>query len=210
MSVLASSTFINIKEETIMKMKWKGWALAAGTLLLATGATQAAPTAEMLSDPCAGCHGTYGNSAGTTTPTLASHSKQSLVDAMKKFKSGERPATIMGRIAKGYGDGDFEAMGDFFSKQKFHAANQPFDKKKAARGAELHSSNCARCHLEDGKEGKDASPVMAGQWLDYLKIEMGLYTSGKRKMSDEKKEKVQPLSATDLEALLHYYASVTR
>jgi len=193
-----------------MKMKWKGWALAASTLLLTSGTVQAAPTGEMLADTCAGCHGTHGNSAGTTMPTLANHSKQSLVDAMKKFKSGERPATIMGRLAKAYGDGDFEAMGDFFSRQKFYAAKQPFDKKKAARGAELHSSNCARCHLEDGKEGKDASPVLAGQWLDYLKIEMDMYASGKRKMSDEKKEKVQPLSATDLEALLHFYASITR
>ena len=193
-----------------MKMKWQGWALAASTLLLVTGIARAAPTAEMLSDTCAGCHGTSGNSAGTTMPTLASHSKQSLVDAMKKFKSGERPGTIMGRIAKGYGDADFDAMGDFFAGQKFYAAKQPFDKKKAALGAELHSSFCARCHIEDGKEGKDTSPVIAGQWLDYLKIEMDQYASGKRKMSDEKKEKMQPLSATDLEAVLHFYASVTR
>lgn len=193
-----------------MTIKWKGWTLAASTLLLAAGTAQAAPTGEMLSAPCAGCHGTNGNSAGTTMPTLANHSKQSLVEAMKKYKSGERPATIMGRVAKGYTDGDFEAMGDFFAKQKFNAANQPFDKKKAARGAEVHSSSCARCHIEDGKEGKDASPVLAGQWLDYLKIEMDLYASGKRKMSDEKKEKMQPLSATDQDALLHFYASVTK
>lgn len=193
-----------------MKNKWKDLTLTACTLLLAAGTAQAAPTAEMLSGPCAGCHGTAGAGAGTTMPTIANHSKQSIVDAMKKYKSGERPATIMGRIAKGYSDGDFEAMGDYFSKQKFYAAKQSFDKKKAARGEELHSSNCARCHIEDGKEGKDASPVMAGQWLDYLKIEMDLYTSGKRKMSDEKKEKMQPLSAADLEAILHFYASVTK
>lgn len=191
-----------------MKHRWSGWALVAGALAFSATASAAPPTAEMLSNACAGCHGTNGGSAGPSMPSLASQSKTAIVDAMKKFKSGERPSTIMGRLAKGYSDADFEAMGNFFSKQKFHATSQVVDKTKAAKGAELQEANCSRCHLDDGKDGKDDTPVMASQWLPYLQMQMELYQSGKRKMPEKMAEKVKPLSREDLEALLHFYASV--
>jgi sulfide dehydrogenase cytochrome subunit len=187
-----------------------GWTLAVGALALSGTALAAPPTPEMISFACAGCHGTNGGSAGLTMPSLASQSKTAIVDAMKKFKSGERPSTVMGRLAKGYSDADFEAMGTFFSKQKFHATAQAVDKAKVARGAALQEENCSRCHLEDGKEGKDDTPVMASQWLGYLKMQMSLYESGKRKMPEKMAEKVKGLSKEDLDALLNFYASVNK
>ena len=69
-------------------------------------------------------------------------------------------------------------------------------------------TNCGRCHIEDGKEGKDDTPVMASQWLPYMQMQMADYLSGKRKMPEKMKEKVDPMSKEDLEALLHFYASV--
>ncbi len=190
-----------------MKKAWMGTAALAGVLLSAQ-AVAAPPTAEMLSNACAGCHGTKGGSAGLTMPSLAGQSKEAIVDAMKKFKSGERPATVMGRLAKGYGDAEIVAMGEFFSKQKLHATNQSLDKAKVAKGASLQEANCSRCHLEDGKEGKDDTPAMASQWLPYLQMQMDLYLSGKRKMPEKMEEKVKPLSREDLDALLNFYASV--
>jgi sulfide dehydrogenase cytochrome subunit len=193
-----------------MKQRWSGWALATGALVFSASALAAPPTPEMISFACAGCHGTNGGSAGMTMPSLAAQSKTAIVDAMKKFKSGERPSTVMGRLAKGYGDADFEAMASFFSKQKIHFTGQTVDKAKAAKGADLQESNCSRCHLDDGKDGKDDTPVMASQWLPYLQMQMELYESGKRKMPEKMAEKVKPLSKADLEALLHYYASVNK
>lgn len=190
-----------------MKKAWIGTAALAGVLLSAQS-TAAPPTAEMLSNACAGCHGTKGGSAGLTMPSLAGQSKEAIVDAMKKFKSGERPATVMGRLAKGYSDAEIVAMGEFFSKQKLHATNQSLDKAKVAKGASLQEANCSRCHLEDGKEGKDDTPAMASQWLPYLQMQMDLYLSGKRKMPEKMEEKVKPMSREDLDALLHFYASV--
>jgi cytochrome subunit of sulfide dehydrogenase len=191
-----------------MKQSRSGWALVAGALAFSVTAVAAPPTAEMISFACAGCHGTNGGSAGLAMPSLASQSKSAIIDAMKKFKSGERPSTVMGRLAKGYSDADFEAMGNFFSKQKFHSTTQALDKAKVAKGAELQEANCSRCHLDDGKDGKDDTPVMASQWLDYLKMQMELYQSDKRKMPDKMAEKVKRLSAEDVDALLHFYASV--
>lgn len=190
-----------------MKTRLTGLAMVAG-LGLSSAAFAAPPTAEMISYACAGCHGTNGGSAGLTMPSLASQSKASIVDAMKKFKSGERPSTVMGRLAKGYTDADFAAMGDFFSKQKFHATTQMVDASKAKKGADLQDANCSRCHLDDGKDGKDDTPVMASQWLGYLKMQADLYDSGKRKMPKDMADKWNKLSKEDREALLHFYASV--
>lgn len=193
-----------------MKQRWKGWALATGALMISATAFAAGPNAQMLANACAGCHGTNGGSAGLTMPSLAAQSKKAIVDAMKKFRSGERPSSIMGRLAKGYSDAQIEMLGDFFSKQKIHFTNQNIDKAKAAKGAELQEANCSRCHLDDGKEGKDDTPVMASQWLPYLQMQMDLYQSGKRKMPEKMAEKVKPLSKQDIDALLHFYASVSK
>jgi len=190
-----------------MTRKWSSGALIAGAMALSASAF-AAPTAAMLSNACAGCHGTHGASAGPSMPSIAGQSKEAIVDAMKKFKSGERPSTIMGRLAKGYTDADFDAMGDFFAKQKLHATAQTLDAAKIAKGRDLEEANCSRCHMEGGKEGKDNSPAMASQWLPYLQIQMDQYLSGHRKMPEKMAEKVKPLSKQDLEALLHFYASV--
>jgi sulfide dehydrogenase cytochrome subunit len=193
-----------------MKQRRNAWLFAVGTLVASAVAHAAPPTAEMLTNACSGCHGTNGGSAGLAMPSLASQSKTAIIDAMKKFKSGERPSTVMGRLAKGYTDTDFEMMGNFFSKQKVHFTSQAVDKNKAAKGADLQEANCSRCHLEDGKEGKDDTPVMASQWLQYLQMQMDLYQSGKRKMPEKMAEKVKPLSKEDLDALLHFYAGVNK
>lgn len=36
---------------------------------------------------------------------------------MREFKSGARPATVMGRIAKGFDDAEIDAMAEWFAKQ---------------------------------------------------------------------------------------------
>ncbi len=194
-----------------MKLRWSTWALVTGILTVpaAAGAAEQ-PSAAMLANACAGCHGTHGGSAGLTMPSLAGQSKTSIVEAMKKFKSGQRPSSIMGRLAKGYTDQQIEALGEFFSKQKIHFTNQTVNVAMANKGGLLQEKYCSRCHLEDGKEGKDDTPVLASQWLPYLQMQMELYHSGKRKMPEKMAEKVKALSKEDIDALLHFYAGVNK
>ena len=190
-----------------MKRKWSNWALTASALAFSVTAFAVPPTEEMLATACAGCHGTNGGSAGDTMPSLASQSKNAIVDAMQKFKSGERDSTIMGRLAKGYSDEQIVALGEYFSKQKRYSTGQKIDKAKVARAAKIEEKACGRCHLDQGTDGKDNTPVMASQWLPYLQIQMELYESSHRKMSDKMAEKFKETSKQDLDALIHFYAA---
>jgi sulfide dehydrogenase cytochrome subunit len=140
-------------------------------------------------------------------PSLAGQSKEFFVDAMKKFRSGERPGTVMSRLTKGYTDEQIETMAEFFAKQKPHAQNAAVDPALVAKGKSVYNSACKRCHLENGKEFEEDTPVVAGQWLKYLQIQMAEFQSGARKMSEKKAEKVKSLTAADWEAVAHFYAS---
>ena len=190
-----------------MKRRLTHWALAAGALAFSAAVFAAPPDAEMLANACGGCHGTNGGSAGDTMPSLASHSVSAITEAMLAFRSGERSSTIMGRLAKGYNDEQIKAIGEFFAKQKLHVTNQKVDKAKAAKMAKIEEKACGRCHLDQGRDGKDNTPVMASQWLPYLQIQLELYASGKRKMPEKMEEKFKDLSKQDQEALMHFYAS---
>ena len=90
--------------------------------LLAGAATQAwaqAPNqARSLAATCFTCHGNEGRSVSGVPPSLAGQSKDYLLQQMKDFKAGTRPATIMHQHAKGYTDGQLELIADYFSKVK--------------------------------------------------------------------------------------------
>jgi len=75
------------------------------------------PQARNMASSCAACHGTNGNSVGGA-PRLAGLDKTYFITAMKDFKSGARPATVMNKHAKGYSDAEFEQLASFFAAQK--------------------------------------------------------------------------------------------
>ncbi|MEJ2142380.1 MAG: cytochrome C [Gammaproteobacteria bacterium] len=69
----------------------------------------------MLSNSCAACHGTHGKSPGAI-PSINGKSASFLSKALKDFRSGERPSTVMGRHAKGYTDEEIELIAQHFSR----------------------------------------------------------------------------------------------
>lgn len=190
-------------------------ALLAGGLLL-NSVAQAGPSAEMLSNTCAGCHGTLGVSAGPSMPTIAGMPAEHLKKIMLEFKKGTRPSTIMGRLMKGYSDEELASIATFFSKQKWaNAQSAPqsvmatkVDPKLAAQGEKMQK-NCAKCHDDNGRSQEDDVPRLAGQWLDYLLIKAEDYKNDSMKVPQpEKMEKqMTKKSLEELQALAHFYAS---
>ncbi len=76
--------------------------LIAGGMLIGGFVQAGTPSASMLANTCFGCHGPGGNSNGPATPTLAGASAEYFEEVMEAYQSGDRRATIMDRIAKGY------------------------------------------------------------------------------------------------------------
>src|SRR5512136_1091010 len=75
-----------------------------------------ARAARYLAANCANCHGTKGNAQGAM-PSLAGQQKAYIVEQMKAFRDGKRPATIMHQLSKGYTDQQIELIADHFSRQ---------------------------------------------------------------------------------------------
>lgn len=189
-----------------MKLKLLNLALLAGGLAVSSSLWAAGPTsAAMLSNTCNGCHGTNGASAGPSIPIIGGQTPGYVEDSMKKFKSGARPSSIMGRLAKAYSDEDFKTMDTFFSERKFVRPKQETLADKVAHGKKVHEQ-CKKCHQENGRESDDGG-IIAGQWAEYLQIALTEFQDKKRPMPKKMAEKIEGLSKDDVDALIHFYAS---
>ena len=69
-----------------------------------------------LSGTCTNCHGTQGRSPGAM-PSLAGMPQATLVEQMRLFRDGKRPATIMHQIAKGYTEPQTDLLAEYFARQ---------------------------------------------------------------------------------------------
>jgi len=184
--------------------------LLTGSMLCGTAMADT-PSASMLANTCAGCHGTNGSSVGPASPTIAGISRDYFIETMEAYKTAERPSTIMTRIAKGYTEKEIELMADFFSKQPFVRMTQAYDEDKAKLGKKLHKKYCEKCHEDAGRSSEDDAGILAGQWEPYLRYTMEDFTSGNRTMEKKMKKKMDKLKQAQgdkgVDALIHFYAS---
>jgi sulfide dehydrogenase cytochrome subunit len=181
-----------------------GNAVAADDLM--TGAS-----ASMLADTCYGCHGVHGVSSGPAIPSLAGMSAVYLEETMAAYASGDRPSTIMQRIAKGYTKDEVKLMAAEFAGHKAGATPQTVDAEKAKKGAKIHDKYCEKCHSEGGSVAEDDASILAGQPIPYLHWALADYMSGAatapKKMRKKLKEMHEKEGDAGVEALTHYYAS---
>jgi len=66
---------------------------------------------------CSGCHPA---SAGgkTPVPPILGRKSDEIIAAMLAFRAGERPSTVMGRIAKGFSDDEIRAIAVWLGAQQ--------------------------------------------------------------------------------------------
>jgi len=93
-------------------------AVAAAFCLVLAGSADAA----VLGPPpgaagCSGCHAAS-DKVATPVPRLAGRNPADIVAAMQAFRSGQRAATVMDRIAKGFSDDEVRAIADWYAAQK--------------------------------------------------------------------------------------------
>jgi len=203
---------------TSMKLALLASAVALGVSSATFAADAPAPelmggaSARMLSETCAGCHGTDGASGGPAIPSIGGMNAEYFNEVMKGYQSGEIYSTIMGRIAKGYTEEEIGLMAGFFAGQKFVPAKQTADEAMAKAGAKLHDKYCEKCHAEGGKVVEDEEYyILAGQWTPYLKNALADFREERREMPKKMKNKLEKLIEKEgdkgLEALWAFYAS---
>jgi cytochrome subunit of sulfide dehydrogenase len=75
--------------------------------------------ARNLAAACAICHGTQGKAApNAPLIPLAGLPRNHIATQMRAFRDGQRPATVMHQIAKGYSDAEIEAIAGWYAVQK--------------------------------------------------------------------------------------------
>jgi sulfide dehydrogenase cytochrome subunit len=172
-------------------------------------------------DNCNGCHGDNGVSQWGDVPTIAGIDAFGIADALFMYRDEERPcseseyrqgdtsraATTMCALTADLSDDDIELLGDAYAELAFVPAVQEFDAALAEAGAAVHEQQCDKCHSDGGSNVEDEASILAGQWIAYLENSFADYLSGDRPQDKKMKEKLEALSADDVKALVHYYAS---
>jgi len=94
--------------------------IAAAGLVASTSAFAADPhLARNLAATCANCHGTNGHAVkGSGMDSLAGMEKAKTLQKLADFKSGDKPASIMHQISKGYTDEQLDLIAGYFAAQK--------------------------------------------------------------------------------------------
>jgi cytochrome subunit of sulfide dehydrogenase len=189
--------------------------------LIAVFSVASASDIDAIIEDCNGCHGDNGVSQWSDVPTIAGIDAFGTADALFMFRDEERPcseseyrqgdtsraATTMCAVTADLSDDDIEVLGDTYAEFAFVAAVQDFDAALAESGAAIHEQQCDKCHSDGGANVEDEASILAGQWATYLENSFADYLSGDRPQDKKMKEKLEALSADDVKALVHYYAS---
>ena len=176
--------------------------------------------ADELTALCADCHGPEGVSAHQDVPTIAGQSAAYLTKTLRnyqvwgrpciksKYRSGDtsRPTTDMCKVAEGLTGEDVRTLSAHYSSLPFRAAEQEFDAGQASVGATLHEQHCEQCHAQGGRQA-DIAPVLAGQWIPYLRTSLKYVPTGEHLVPPLMEKTVADMAKDEINALMSFYAS---
>lgn len=91
--------------------------VALAVLCASTGAASAIDVAPAGAAACSGCH-PASRAVETPFTRLTGRNPAEVLTAMQEFRSGQRPATVMDRIAKGFTDDEIKAIAAWYAAQK--------------------------------------------------------------------------------------------
>jgi cytochrome subunit of sulfide dehydrogenase len=92
-------------------------AYLAAAIVLAWTCAAAAADPPIGALGCSGCHATS-TKVETPVPRLVGRPAAETVKAMQEFRGGQRSASVMDRIAKGFSDEEVQAVAAWYAEQK--------------------------------------------------------------------------------------------
>jgi cytochrome subunit of sulfide dehydrogenase len=91
--------------------------LAIAVAVLVPAAEAASPAPPPGAASCSGCHPASA-AVVTLVPRLVGRPPPEIVAAVQAFRSGQQPASVMDRIAKGFSDDELGAIAAWYGAQK--------------------------------------------------------------------------------------------
>ena len=173
----------------------RAWIIAAGIMVASGVAFAQTPAQDKLkaiqADPaalkqaieaghkasffCVNCHGESGISKIPEVPNLAGQNPAYLLEQIRKFGSGERKDQFMQGLIKVLKDDERIQIALFFGSQAVPPSKA--DPVQVARGKELFTKLCVRCHGEAAR-GDATIPRLAGQQIPYVVTSVTRYRDG--------------------------------
>lgn len=156
---------------------------------------------------CANCHGEGGNSVKPDIPNLAGQNPTYLLEQTRLFADGRRRFDFMEGMIKAMTSDEKVGVALFYAAQAVtpSAASNPV---LVAKGKEIYSKNCFRCHGNDG-HGNDTFARIAGQQKVYLTTTLKNYRGGQGPRTNPlMTETTRPMSDADIDAVVAYVASL--
>jgi cytochrome c553 len=170
---------------------------------------------------CVRCHGIDG--AGRPSgafPRLDMQAADYLYRALEEYASGLRPSGIMQPVAAALAEDDMRRLARHYSEATPPAAPlAPADAEKMELGRRIAMEGvpdrqvapCQACHgLENGPQNR-LFPALAGQYADFIELQLRLWKQGKRgggAFSEIMEPIVSGITEAEIEAVAAFYASL--
>jgi cytochrome c553 len=139
---------------------------------------------------CARCHGYDGATDGSGAfPALAGQSAHYLANQLQHYASGQRRNAIMGSIAKGLSEEEINSVSQYYATAVPPSISRvPASPELVARGKQLalegdssaRVQNCISCHGPNGQGLPPTIPFLAGQYRQYIKVQIQMFRKGYR------------------------------
>ena len=153
------------------------------------GLAQDAEAGKAKAGTCVACHNSDGNSPLEQFPKIAGQVPGYIADQLARFKSGERPGTVMMGMVAALSEQDMADMDAWYSSQTMTVGAVSPDQEEDARAgeaiyrggiAEFNVPSCMGCHGPSGSGIPPAYPRLGGQYAVYIEAELKAFKSGAR------------------------------
>ncbi len=192
---------------------------------------------EEINEVCAGCHGEYGEGGKAGEyPRIAGQPAAFIANQLKLFRSRTRANMPMlpHTEERELPDADIADVSAFLAELKLLTKLPPIDESKEfdalqrledakrmlnvafvdgdhERGRKLYKKECRSCHGNQGwGDAKNAVPMLAGQYTNYLKLQVGKYIAKERihDPEDPDSEILGEFSEKELHDIFAYLSTV--
>ena len=138
---------------------------------------------------CNRCHGPNGQGRGVAAfPRLAGQKAEYLARALRAYARQERRSGMMIPIAASLDDTAVRQVADYYASRPAATSLESHDPAAIARGAAIVLGGipaqdvppCRACHVDGSESRNPAYPRLAGQFAEFLRLQLQLFAEGRR------------------------------